>query len=574
MMYRFYFGLIIYFLFNHVGFGQHFSAEADDEVTVDSYFEVTFTLENGGSCQGFKPPLFDKFNVLAGPNKSSSISIINGKRSDAISYTYTLEPTEKGVFSIGSASIECGGKIFKSQPLTVSVVAPMEHQSLGTALDQSDDVLIRLEANVRKAYLGQQIILDYKLYSRVNISTVRLDQSPKIDNAYVVEYENYDAGRKIEKINGKQYYTKILRRQILFPQQTKEIHIAPGLITVGIPSEDNDPFSALFGVSTPKQLKTNSLTISVKPLPEPIPAGFSGAVGQYQYEVSVDRTELSTDDALSIYWTIIGNGDSKRLTAPSIEKSTYLDAYPTQVITDSTQEVKNELIFKKKFFTNLAPIQVGETTVQTPDFIYFDPKSENYKTIKGKSFDLKITQGHQKPNADQPNSKDIAPTGEITFLQANKNLILGTLGGIGLLALTIFLLRPKKKVTSTDQQPAVQMKKEMAQPIIPPNPVVNEGLRLMDAQRFLEDGDIKGFYSALNHALQTTLMEKYGLTMAQMNRADIAAGLAKSGMMATKIDQWVSLFDRIEFNMFSGIRDEVNAQQIMSLMKQLIGSDN
>ena len=69
---------------------------------------------------------------------------------------------------------------------------------------------------------------------------------------------------------------------------------------------------------------------------------------------------------------IIGNGDSKRLTAPSIEKSTYLDAYPTQVITDSTQEVKNELIFKKKFFTNLAPIQVGETTVQTPDFIYFD----------------------------------------------------------------------------------------------------------------------------------------------------------------------------------------------------------
>ena len=277
---------------------------------------------------------------------------------------------------------------------------------------------------------------------------------------------------------------------------------------------------------------------------------------------------------MSIYWTIIGNGDSKRLTAPSIEKSTYLDAYPTQVITDSTQEVKNELIFKKKFFTNLAPIQVGETTVQTPDFIYFDPKSENYKTIKGKSFDLKITQGHQKPNADQPNSKDIAPTGEITFLQANKNLILGTLGGIGLLALTIFLLRPKKKVTSTDQQPAVQMKKEMAQPIIPPNPVVNEGLRLMDAQRFLEDGDIKGFYSALNHALQTTLMEKYGLTMAQMNRADIAAGLAKSGMMATKIDQWVSLFDRIEFNMFSGIRDEVNAQQIMSLMKQLIGSDN
>ncbi len=91
------------------------------EVLMHNYFEVKFTLKNAKGRQ-FSPPNFQDFKVIAGPNQSSSFSMVNGTVDQSQSYSFYLEPTLPGTFFIESATIEVDGNILESTPTEVVVL--------------------------------------------------------------------------------------------------------------------------------------------------------------------------------------------------------------------------------------------------------------------------------------------------------------------------------------------------------------------------------------------------------------------------------------------------------------------
>lgn len=91
-----------------------------DSVLMDNYFEVKFTLENVEGRQ-FSPPNFDDFQVIAGPNTSSSMSIVNGDITQSMSYSYYLKPKDIGNYYIPPASIEANGQFIESEPIEISI---------------------------------------------------------------------------------------------------------------------------------------------------------------------------------------------------------------------------------------------------------------------------------------------------------------------------------------------------------------------------------------------------------------------------------------------------------------------
>lgn len=93
-----------------------------DSILYGNYFEVKFTLENAGDAQFEAPDFSENFQVVSGPNTSSSISMMNGEVSQRISYTYYLEPKDIGTFYILPASVEAAGEYAETQPLEVFVV--------------------------------------------------------------------------------------------------------------------------------------------------------------------------------------------------------------------------------------------------------------------------------------------------------------------------------------------------------------------------------------------------------------------------------------------------------------------
>ena len=103
-------------------FAQKFTVTVStDSILFGNYFEVKFTLEdaNGGN---FNAPTFENFNIISGPNTSTSMSFMNGTMSQSVAYTYYLEPKEIGSYYIQPASIETNETVLETLPLEVLVV--------------------------------------------------------------------------------------------------------------------------------------------------------------------------------------------------------------------------------------------------------------------------------------------------------------------------------------------------------------------------------------------------------------------------------------------------------------------
>ncbi len=99
-----------------------FSIEVSNtEVLLGNYIEVTFTLKNAKG-QKFEAPNFKNFDIVGGPNQSSSFSMTNGETTQSISYTYYLQPKSIGNFYLEPAFIEADGMTLETQPIEILVL--------------------------------------------------------------------------------------------------------------------------------------------------------------------------------------------------------------------------------------------------------------------------------------------------------------------------------------------------------------------------------------------------------------------------------------------------------------------
>ncbi len=96
-----------------------------DSLLMGNLLQVSFTLENGQG-QNFQAPYFTGFSVVSGPNYSSSMSIVNGRTAQRLTYTYQLMPQEVGNYYIEPASIKVDGQVLETLPLEV-IVVPNPH---------------------------------------------------------------------------------------------------------------------------------------------------------------------------------------------------------------------------------------------------------------------------------------------------------------------------------------------------------------------------------------------------------------------------------------------------------------
>lgn len=93
-----------------------------DSILMGNSFQVVFSLENAQGNNFQAPDLSLYFDVLSGPNMSSSMQVINGQMSQSVSYTYYLQARETGIFYIEPASIETPDNYLETAPIEVLVV--------------------------------------------------------------------------------------------------------------------------------------------------------------------------------------------------------------------------------------------------------------------------------------------------------------------------------------------------------------------------------------------------------------------------------------------------------------------
>jgi hypothetical protein len=88
-----------------------------DTILLGNFFEVRFLVQNAKG--EFDPPAFEHFEVVGGPNQSSSMSIVNGVSSQSSSFSYFLKPKTTGLLSIEPSYWEAQDTTMETHPLDI-----------------------------------------------------------------------------------------------------------------------------------------------------------------------------------------------------------------------------------------------------------------------------------------------------------------------------------------------------------------------------------------------------------------------------------------------------------------------
>ncbi len=388
--------LSIFLMISSAGVAQvQFEAKASKQkLGVNERLRVDFEMNQDGD--NFKAPSFSGFTIVGGPNQSVSNSWINGKRTYSKTYSFFLEPTARGRFTIGQAEITVDGDTYKTSPIQVEVTAAVDTPTDGDNSEFIASENLHLVAEISNAnpFLNEAITVVYKLYvsPRVSVSNWKEMDNPTFRDFWS---QNIDIRQlKIENgtYQGEPYRYVVLRKTILYPQKTGELEIEPLTLSVAVdvPSDRRDIFGGRLYKTVDKTVAAGKRTIDVKPLPdEGRPADFSGAVGKFDFKVIPGNTELAATESMDVKVEVKGNGNLKLFDLPDLEVPPSLEKYEPE----RNENVRTDLNGTQGTLTDnytIVPTREGEYTIPPVSFSYFDIGSKSYRTITSEGINLDV----------------------------------------------------------------------------------------------------------------------------------------------------------------------------------------
>lgn len=366
---------------------------------INERLRIDFEMNEDGD--NFVPPSFKGFNVVGGPNQSISNSWINGKRSYSKTYSYFLAPKSQGTFSINQATIEIDDQIYKTTPLKIIITEAVSKPKDGNSADYVASENVHLIAEVSKSnpFLNEAITIVYKLYVSNDVSITKgwqeLD-TPKFQDFWSQYIEEKREQQIYETTyEGKPYRYVILKKAVLYPQKTGELTIEPLTLDVPIDVQGNtrDIFGRRRMTRVNRTISAGKRIINVKPLPiEGRPDDFSGAVGNFNFSVSVNKTMLDANEALELKIRTKGIGNLKLFNLPSLTLPSSLEVYEPVRDNKVAINIKGMNGFISDTYT-IIPQYKGSYPIRPISFSYFDVTSAKYKTIISDEIVVKVQNG-------------------------------------------------------------------------------------------------------------------------------------------------------------------------------------
>ncbi|GAA4280401.1 BatD family protein [Gaetbulibacter aestuarii] len=363
---------------------------------INERLRIEFEMNKDGD--NFNPPDFSDFNVI-GPQQSVSNSWINGVRTFKKTYTYFLTPTKRGTFTIGQASITIDGQVYKTIPQKITVTAAVDKPSDPNDPNYVASENIHLVAEVSKTnpYLNEAITVVYKLYvsPRVQVDTWNEKDSPRYNDFWSQNIDTQNQRVQTETYNGETYRSLILRKTVLYPQKTGKLNIEPLVLDMAlrVPTNRRDIFGNYLLTRVNRTIAAGNKTIDVKPLPEKgKPADFTGAVGDYSFDVSSTKNTLNAGESLQIKVEVKGNGNLKLFKLPKVSLPSSLEVYEPEHKENISTNLGGMSGNVSDTYT-VVPQYKGKYPIPSISFSYFDLKSQTYKRLSSDEMVVDVKEG-------------------------------------------------------------------------------------------------------------------------------------------------------------------------------------
>ena len=557
---------------------QTIAVEAPNLVSVDEQFNVTFTIDGENAPSDFNWSPGGDFKLVWGPQKgtSTSISIVNGKRSRSAqtTYTYVLMPVKAGTFSLAPATATVKGDKLTSAAKSIQVVSGSRQQgsqgqasggagqgavSSGGTISDSD-VFLRLSLSKTSAVVGETISATLKLFQRVNIAGFEDARFPTFDGFWSQEVQaptNIEFHR--ENVGGEIYNSAVLRSWNLIPQKAGEMKIDPAelvcLVHVRQASTGSGSiFDSFFQDdyrTIRKRVSTPSYTVHVSALPPGAPASFGGGVGKFTLNASLSTDSLKTHDAASLKVTVSGTGNISLLEAPKVGFPPDFEVY--DVKSSDSRGVKT---FEYPFI----PRSHGSFTIGPVEYSYYDIQAGKYVTLRSAAMPLEVVRGAATGQPSVSSEGRLVARNEVkdlgsdiryiatrrpSFKEAGRFFVWsapfwGVLAFIVLAAVAaFFILRSlsarRDDVALTRNRGAMKMARK----------------KLASAGDFLRKDLYTAFYEELHKALQGFVSDKLNMDITDMTRDNIKSRLQDAGSPEGLAEEFCSLLDACEYARYS-----------------------
>jgi len=433
------------------------------------------------------------------------------------------------------------------------------------------NLFIKLDVSRTSCYVGEPIVASFKLCTRLRSESTITD-APSFNGFSVSEMElNNNNSAGIEKYNGRDYNAYTLRKVQLYPLQAGTITLDPLVADNKVTfikaeyadAQRGDLFFDMMqnfaDASTPGDaiveqhvtLKSKPVEIVVKPLPdENKPADFRGSVGNFTIQSSLQKDNITTDDAGNLKIVISGAGNIQLINAPKITWPQGMDGYDAKV-TDGIDKFAVPMKGSKTFTYPFTASKAGTYTIPAVSFSYFDPALVTYKTLSTQPLIITVTKGKGVTNNFYAKNKIVeTPT---TITDVLKNYALYFIAGIISLAGIIFWIfqrnvsRKKLAIVKTepvDVATAENLPKEEPAFVIPESP-------LEDAHVQLVNENSSAFYGTLDASLKKYLSAKFKVPAEELNKKRISEELDKCNVGLGTSLRLTSLMDTIELNLYA-----------------------
>lgn len=552
-----------------------FSVDYPRQVVQGNKFQISFSLRNAEG-NGFKAPEVGGCKLLYGPSKSSSYSSqwVNGVSSSSSSEEYTMvyRADQAGKYTVGSATVSVGGKQYSTKPFTIEILPPdrsaqqgnnrgsqsvqIDNANTQTAGKQvsSKDLFVRIILSKSNVYEQEAVVCTIKLYTKYQISQFIANIQPSYNGFLIEELPVSPNLNEIEHVNGENYMVAELKKCILFPQQSGKLTITSGTYDVTVVQYEQ--FRTPFGimrqpVEKQLQVKSNTSSVNILALPEPKPASFNGAVGNFTVSTEIKPQVLKTYEAATYSYIIRGSGNIKYLKSPTIGFPSQFDVYDPQNNINakpSGNTVSGTVTIDYTFI----PQFVGKYEIPGTEFTYFNPATRKYETLTTQKYDLTVAKGSgaasQAPKGGiEQKNRDILhiKTGDLHLKQEHSYAVEGFgywlwyIVPLILLAAVLFYYRKALKARSDMQLMRTKRANKVAQK------------RLRAAKQWMRAGDKNKFYAEVLTALWGYLSDKIQIPVSELNKENISAELTNYGATDEMIAAVIEVLNNCEFAQYA-----------------------
>ena len=437
------------------------------------------------------------------------------------------------------------------------------------------DLFLKVIPSKKSAYVGEQVVLTYKLYTKVPVSSLSVEKMPSYAGFWTKDVSDNNGGslrQTSEYVNGIEYTVAEIQKVIVVPQRSGKLTIDPMTIeciaqirTESNRRPSNDPFDIFFNdpffnrnvANVQKELSTNTLTIEVKNLPaDQKPDSFAGAVGNYNFKSDIDKTELKTNEAFTLTLTVSGTGNIELLQMPEPSFPPDFEVYDPKIST-STNTTAQGLSGTKKAEYLVIPRRAGNFNLSPVEFSFFNPATNAYSTLRSEPYAIHVEKGaggESEGGVYASNQEDIKYLGsDIRHIMTGKpqlkprhSAFFGTAAYfvallVILLAFFVMLLLSKKR--EQDKQDTLANRNKKATKVA-------RG-RLKKAEQYLKVKDQDKFYVEMSQALWGYIADKLGIERSKLSMDTVSEAMKEKKVPDDLTQQFIDTLNSCEFARFA-----------------------